>query len=350
MRIVFFIIDYVPHQELSIRTISEMYNSEILSFHIGRSVQDIPKNISNFKSNRTSDYAKEEILELVKSFTPDVIVSAGWMIPEYNWLCKKLKKHFSIPIVAMSDTPWYGTFRQRVNTCIAPFHIKLAFTHMWVAGIRQYEYARRLGFSHEQIILNVLSADVNLFNQVNLNLKEATYPKNFLFIGRFEEIKGLNLLIKAWCEIENKNGWRFTVIGKGSLKDKLQHTVGLTVKDYMSSASLVDEFQNAGCFILPSLKESWGLVIHEAAAAGIPLIATNAVGAADSFIINGYNGFKIKTGSLSAIKDILIKITEMTDEELVRLSYRSKILSEVITPEKLAASLNQIVCVANNNG
>ncbi|RCU42601.1 glycosyltransferase [Chryseobacterium lacus] len=340
-KIVFLIIDYVPHQVNSISSFIELYDANILSFNVGRFIKKVPlfKNFTNFYYK---DLKKEDILEKIIIFQPDIVVTAGWMIPEYNWICKHLKKRSAIPIVAMSDTPWYGTWKQKINTAIAPFHIKKAFTHLWVAGIRQYDYARKLGFTNQKILFNSLSANINNFYKVSIVEKRKDYPRNFLFIGTFLPVKGLENLIAAWSSIEDKKGWSFTVVGEGLLREKLL-TADFIVKNFMSQEELVLQLQTAGCFVLPSLKETWAIVIHEAAAAGLPILCTETCGAASHFVISNYNGYHIKDNSVMDLKMKLEKIINMDNTELIKFSERSRGLSNVISPEIHVASLMQLL-------
>ena len=101
---------------------------------------------------------------------------------------------------------------------------KKAFTHLWVAGPFQYEYAKRLGYKNSEIVFNFLSADLPLFNAIYNNTiseKKQKYPHQFLFAGRFAPEKGLDILVAAWNKIENKKDWKLTLVGNGPLKEKL---------------------------------------------------------------------------------------------------------------------------------
>lgn len=342
MKAAFLIIDYVPHQILSIRGLIENYQAKALAFHVGSQIKDVPS-LDSFESIQYNTLDKKEILNKISEFKPDVVIAAGWMIPEYNWVCKQLRKQVDIPIVAQTDTPWYGTFRQRVNCLISPLHVKRAFTHIWVAGIRQYDYARKLGFANEQIVFNSLTADNAIFNRVNIEAKARSYPKNFLYIGRFTHVKGLDNLIKAWNAIEDKKGWTFTLIGAGEQKQQLEESRAFVVKDYMTQDLLLDEMQEAGCFVLPSLFEPWALVIHEAACAGLPIVCTETCGAAPHFVINNYNGYRVKDNSVEDLKNKLEKIINLNTLELLNFSHRSRELSVSINPQVQAANIGQLI-------
>jgi glycosyltransferase involved in cell wall biosynthesis len=181
-----------------------------------------------------------------------------------------------------------------------------------------------------------------LFLQASITHKQNNYPKNFLFIGRFVPVKGLNLLIDAWNQIADKKTWTLTLVGDGPEKDTLKNIHGVTVKDFMSQSELIKEIEQSGCFILPSVFEQWALVIHEAAASGLPIIATNVCGSAPYFVISGYNGYQIEP-KVESIKRSLEKVMALNENQLIQFSKNSKKLAESITPELGAAQLMSVI-------
>ena len=50
-------------------------------------------------------------------------------------------------------------------------------------------------------------------------------------------------------------------------------------------------YASAGCFVLPSLSEPWGLVVNEAMASGLPVLVSNRCGCAPDLVREGENGF-----------------------------------------------------------
>lgn len=340
-KISYLIMSYVPHQLISINALIENYDVKIQAFSISERIKYIPEESENFKGELFKDYTKEEVYERIISFDTDILIVAGWMIKEYVWISKKIKKNTTIKVVAMSDTPWYGTIKQKLNSVISPFYLKHTFDYLWVAGYRQYDYARRLGFSNNQILFNSLTADNKLFHAVDIEHKKTQYPKNFIYVGRFAPEKGLNNLLDAWSGIENKMGWTLTLIGDGPLKEQFIHRKDVIIKDYMSHDLLLNEMQHAGCFVLPSLHEPWALVIHEAACAGLPIISTEVCGAAAHFVINRYNGYQVTDHN--DLKNKMCKIINASDDTLITLSKNSRKLSHSIHPEICASSLIQIL-------
>jgi glycosyltransferase involved in cell wall biosynthesis len=129
-----------------------------------------------------------------------------------------LKETLKTPIVSPIDTQFNKRLKQIVGLIISSFLLEKCIYSYWTPGVRQYEFARLLGFSRSKILFNSLSCDVELFNDALIALKKKDYPKKFLYVGRFNKVKGLDLLISAWKRIENKNGWKFTLVGNGPEK------------------------------------------------------------------------------------------------------------------------------------
>lgn len=342
MKIVFLVINYMPHQLVAIKSLINYYNAEVHAFNY-EDDNTIPNDIKGLITYRLKDFNEKELLNKISEINPAMLVSAGWFVKEYVRASKKISKHLKIPTVVYSDTQWRGTLRQRINSIVSPFHLKKAFTHIWVAGIYQFEYARKIGFKKNEIIFNALSCDIELFNKVDIENKKNNYPKTFLFIGRFIKIKGIEYLIEAWGKIADKKGWTLTLIGDGPLKQNYSNNQDIVIKDFMKQTDLILEMQNSGCLILPSLFEQWSLVLHEAAAAGLPIIATDVCGAASHFVLNGFNGYRIKAGDVKCLKGAIENVLNLGNDELIKLSLNSRKLAQSIAPELGAANLMSIL-------
>jgi len=133
------------------------------------------------------------------------------------------------------------------------------------------------------------------------------------------------------------------LIGNGSLKDQLTTTPGIVVKDFMQPDQLVAEIAESGCFILPSRREPWGVVVHEFAAAGLPLIISDVVGAGTSFLISGMNGYQFKSNDINSLSQRMRQIIASSDQQLLAMSSISYQLTRRISPETSAMNLISIV-------
>ena len=134
-------------------------------------------------------------------------------------------------------------------------------------------------------------------------------------------MKGLKDLAEAWRSLgTERKDWEIVFIGDGPLKPILLKLEQAKTLSFMQPKELASEIEQAGCLILPSRTEPWGVVVHEFASAGLPLILSDKVGAGASFLIQGYNGYTFKAGNLKSLKNSMRKIIFSSDEELLMMS------------------------------
>lgn len=294
-----------------------------------------------------SSMTANNIYSLAQSIEPNMVVVSGWMDKEYLKVARKLKRE-GIPVVAAIDNQWRATIKQRV-ACLNIFRriIGLHFSHIWVPGLYQYEYVRKLGFDRNHIKYDFYSADVDLFHRnyrSALSIKTAKYPHKFLFVGRMEYIKGVDILLRAWeiCA-DNRKDWQLQIIGNGSLAQSISKVPGITYKSFIQPQHLVSEATSSGCFVLPSRSEPWGVVLHEFASAGLPLLASDSVGASTMFLINGLNGYSFRSEDPHDLANAILHIINSSDETLLEMSAASHMLSNRITPRTSASNLISIM-------
>jgi glycosyltransferase involved in cell wall biosynthesis len=290
-----------------------------------------------------SSQSRTQLLRLASKISPDLTYVSGWANKDYLAVAEQIRSAGATVVTGL-DNPWLGSLRQHAAAFACRFgYLRRYFSHVWVAGHRQYEYARRLGFSQDKIVFDLYSADLEIFHRAyadNLANKQRRYPHRFLYVGRFASAKGLDILLSAWKQIDGRRGdWELRLIGNGPLRGGFTAMPGLVVKDFLQPEELRREVAEAGCFVLPSRREPWGVVVHEFAAAGLPLILTGAVGAGDSFLLRGYNGLGCSAGDENALAQALTHISALSDASLLEMGRRSHELSFRITPDTSAANL-----------
>lgn len=292
--------------------------------------------------NRSTFWDPDHLFRLVKKLAPDLIWTAGWIDPLYNEMAGMVRKKLHLPVVASSDTQWRGG-KQWLNVLTAGFRQRSWFSHIFVAGEWQIKYARKLGFRPDQILMHNLSADVNLFSQIDINSREKEYPKRLLYVGRFSPEKGLVGLLQAWQSISDRKGWQLTLVGNGPERDKLTGYPDVEILDFMDQQDLLKVMEKSSAFILPSIFEPWALVIHEAACAGLSILASNCCGAVASFVREGENGCLFIPGNIRSIRSSIEKLIIQPEADLLRMGRCSRMLGMQITPERVADTLLTIL-------
>ena len=240
----------------------------------------------------------------------------------YDIFIKTIDDRFALPFVFLSAKLLRKPFILWTGLWFHPqtwiHKITFAFTRfiyrhcdaLVVYGDHVKKYLVHLRIPAQKIFCAPHATDNTIFDKYvspkeKLKLKAAlglsSEDKIVLYVGRFEECKGLDYLIEAVSEIK---GFRATIlfIGNGSqheflIRKSKQYSVQSRFLEHTDNQELYRYYAIADVFILPSVttrdfKEPWGIVVNEAMNQGCPIIATDAVGAAMGGLVeDGKNGW-----------------------------------------------------------
>jgi glycosyltransferase involved in cell wall biosynthesis len=153
---------------------------------------------------------------------------------------------------------------------------------------------------------------------------EINCDKIILFMGKLVNLKGVSNLIKAMAQVRDQHPEaKLLIAGTGPQDETLKRLVrnlrlDASVKflGFIYGKSKIHLYKSASFFVLPSLWESLPIVILEAMASGIPIIASN-VGGVPSIVNDGANGFLIEPGNINELKDkmlLLLNDKNLCDE------------------------------------
>ena len=296
--------------------------------------------------------AQEDLTSLdarLRAFNPDIVVFSGWHLPAYRRVTKELSKR-CWRVMAM-DNCWRATLKQRIGTLVAPWYILPIADAVWVPGERQALFARRFGFAERNILWGLLSCDQPALETAHLSrlADGCPVPHAFLFVGRFVQDKGLDLLVKAY-QAYRKNSidpWPLVCCGSGPLAHLLEGQPGITVEGFVQPNLLRDKLASAGCLILPSNFEPWAVVVHEAASAGLVILASEKVGAAVHLVQDNYNGYIIGSDDVEGLTARLSHVSQLSEARLDAMPRASHLLSKQYSPARWADTLLEGVHTAS---
>ena len=341
MKIIFFYSEVMGYTEALIRTLSEKYNVQIILVYWDvHKLTPYQTNIKSIESFPRSNFTDDELCQLVNVEKPDIVYVSGWMDKGYLKAARQAKED-GIKVVAGLDTPWQGKLKQWVSATVLKTFWKKRFDYIWVPGIRQQEYAHKMGFK-DRTLSHLYAADISLFNSTTDYLSKPK-PYQLLFIGRLAVEKNIHLLCEAFAEINDKKDWVLIVVGDGPLRDYLPKLDSIKYIGFQPPNSLKNYMNQASAFCLPSQWEPWGLVVHEAAASGLPLLVSDACGAAEKFVEPEKNGWVFPSNNKEALKTALNKIFNSTVKERQKMGEHSHQLAQSITPDKSAQTLLSII-------
>lgn len=335
----------MPYNLAWFRILIEQYKAKVVVVHwdTQKLTPYVPPPIDGVVYYVRSGLNTAAMLKLSEALNPDLIYVSGRMDKAYLNIAQKWKNK-DIPVVSGLDTPWQSTWRQWFACWSSGFFFKHYFSHIWVPGFYQYEYARRLGYLSSNILSNLCSADTQLFLVASESLSiqnGINYPHRILFIGRLSQDKGVDMLTQAFIELKKTfpNDWILTLVGEGPLREYLPQHPDIECLEFMNQVDLAVLTQQSGLFCLPSHRERWGVVVHEAAAAGLPLLLADNCGAGTEFLIDGYNGYSFKPGNCQDLIDKLLKTISLPLDKLLTMRKNSRNLAQKISPETSVANL-----------
>ncbi|GAB4197894.1 MAG: hypothetical protein OHK0013_06490 [Sandaracinaceae bacterium] len=293
------------------------------------------------------DHDFESIRARALEFDPDVVVTSGWMERDYLRIARELHRTRRATTVCAFDGHWDGTLRQRAGRVWFRLLQKPHFDYAWIPaqGLYQFELARRLGFPKNRVLTGVYSGDQPAFRaayEKHRSARAVRYPKAFFYVGRFSPEKGVVELYDAFrslCARGAHRGWKLVLVGAGPTAARMPPTADIEVRSFVQPDDLPGLVPEVGCLVLPSHRDQWGVVVHEFAAAGVPLLVTEVAGAVPGFVKNGYTGFTFDPRRPGDLERRLEQVVRCSTEELLAMGDRATALSFVATPDLWAATL-----------
>jgi len=306
----------------------------------------VPPSIRNVTYYKKSESTLNDLTILVKNISPNIIFISGWQDKDYLKIVKPFKKN-GVPIVCGFDDIWYGNLRQRIGSIIFPYYLKNFFSHAWVSGPRQYEFAKKLGFKEQKIYYYLYSGDTELFERALdfIENKKNDYPKTFLFVGRFVSAKAIDVLVDAYeiYKRKYKGDWKLICVGAGYMKNLIEKNDDIIIYDFLNQEKMLELINDTGVFILPSRFDVSPLVVHEFCSAGLPIILSDCIGNRLMFLIEEFNGLSFDSNSAEDLANKMNAISQKTNNELIEMSYNSNLLSKQHNAKFVAASFISIL-------
>lgn len=250
--------------------------------------------------------AFERVHALVQNIDPDVVVLSGWLNRGYRSLALSQALRSKAFILAM-DTPWRGDLRQRLAPVLLARYVR-NFQLIVVPGERSWQYARKLGFAEKLIRQGLYGIDFEALAIARAERQGTSWPKAFLFVGRYEPEKGVELLVEGYRIYRRKveDPWPLITCGKGPLETLLKTQKGILEQGFRQPAEIRRLMAGSAAFVLPSTYDPWPLVLVEACAAGLPIIATHACGSKVECLRHNYNGFAVAAGDADELAEALV--------------------------------------------
>lgn len=265
------------------------------------------------------------ISAVLSSFNPDII----HLVTEFSMgLCGlKYAKDYHLPVVASYTT----NFPQYLG------YYRCGFLEKWAwLYLRWFHNQCALNYCPSQTVQTMLmkkgfrnltawgrGIDTSFFSpekRSSLLRKQLAPGKNlfFLYVGRLAPEKDLDVLFSAWEMVKTRlPEAQLIITGDGPLSESLRQKAGREIifTGYLHGEELAAMYASSDVFVFPSTTETFGNVILEAMAAGLPVVAA-AAGGVKNLLVNDYNGIACRSRNAHEMASAILKIAG--NEELRR--------------------------------
>ena len=224
----------------------------------------------------------------------DALLLGGWNQPAF-WAALATRKPAYVWVEStLADSGGGSAFKRSFARRAAGFV---------VPGRASEQYVRTLAPS-ARVVVAPNAVDNDLFAS-GVARTDVDRPC-ILYVGRLAQEKGVDVLLRA------AKGLDATVVlaGTGPEEQALRAIAddGTRFLGHVDRDDLPAWYASADVLVLPSLSEPWGMPLNEAAASGLPLVATAAAGAAHELIEDGINGFRVPPGDVDALRAALARL------------------------------------------
>jgi glycosyltransferase involved in cell wall biosynthesis len=222
-----------------------------------------------------------------------------------------------------------------------------------VPGSASTAYVLGLGASPSHVWVAPNAVDNSIYRSDESGRSAPAEAVRFLYVGRLESSKGLAVLLDAWARMPT--GVRLTLVGSGSLRGPLEDRSRLAdmqpveVVGHLERNELAGVYSDTDVFVFPSVSDPWGLVVNEAMASGLPVIATHAPGAVDDLVVDGQNGRLVPPLDPAALTAAMAELA--TSRELrLAMGRRSAERIEDFRPQDWANGMRDAAMTAWDGG
>jgi glycosyltransferase involved in cell wall biosynthesis len=217
-------------------------------------------------------------------------------------------------------------------------------------GTSAAKYLERMGAPAARIFKIAYTTDVASFS-VNHFTRPPERGHRLLFCGQFVERKGLLPFLQVlsrWASDHPGRTVEFALAGDGPLRHELaQFPLPSNVKLEFLGVFQYDDlpkiYASAGVFVLPTLADTWAVVVNEALVSGLPVLGSVYAQAVEELIQDGYNGWIFKPDDAEDSYRAIDRMMNTGGPELELMRVHARDLASQLSPERVAALIGVAV-------
>ena len=266
---------------------------------IGAMKQAVSGKVPGGRADRDMRLLAPRLARRVAAWKPDALLCTN--ISEFVTLFPLRFTH-GIPIgVSVADTPHtascYSALRQRIRAFL---YRRMDFHAAY--GSEAKKYLESIGIAGHGVRHSMWSVDNSLYaDGADSRDRPVDARIRWISVGALIPLKGFAELLESWrsqsSEFLASN--QLVIVGEGPEEARLQKFIGdelppgsAILAGYKTPQELIPLYKESDVFIFPTLKDTWGLVVNEAMASGLPVVCSRYAGCY-SDLVHSSNGVVI---------------------------------------------------------
>lgn len=318
--------------------ISFQWDVDLLEGYKYEFLENISKSpSSSLKSGCDTPYVGDAL----EQYGATHVVTFGWHLKSYLQTLKFCKRN-SIPIAVRGDSQWdpnQPIIKKWIKKIYYPFFLN-QFDAFLSVGQRNKAYLKRFGVKEEKIIFSPHAINQDFWR---VERKQPLEKFRFIWVAKFVSKKRPLDTIRAFKKLLEtqpnlKDELELQMVGTGPLlnqaKEEARKIEQVNFLGFKNQSELKSEYAKADCLLLTSdYGETWGLVVNEAFAAGLPAIGSAACGCCPD-LINSSTGRTYPFGDIG-------KLTEVMEDFL--LNFDQKKFKRAVASKNKIYSFDQVI-------
>lgn len=261
---------------------------------------------------------------------PQVVFLYGYSLGIFRWARDWCDRQAAAAVL-ISDSNDFDKPRYRVFEYLKSRLVR-RYDAAFVGGTSSSLYLQKLGLPAPRIVPGYDVIDVGYFARYaekrrrdlpHVRQKWQLPQEYFLVVARLVPEKNLPGLLAAYARYHQqlqgrREPWPLVLCGSGPQEAELRKRLGelpaavrsnIHLLGHIRQPEIIDLFAAAACLVLPSLSESWGLVVNEALACSLPVLVTNRAGCARDLVQDGFNGWTFNPHDPDELTSRLVQMT-----------------------------------------
>lgn len=284
------------------------------------------------------------IVRALRQDRPDCVFAAELGIRTLWAVLHRLRHR--VPLVVHADL---SAHTERGRGRLRPLLRRLLLTRVdgvLVNGRSGADYVRGLGVPERMISMLPYATDVERFGPVQR--QPATDDAlRLLYVGRLIELKGLEPWIaalgRALARRPNRRV-RLTLVGDGDRREAIERlalppNLALRVAGAVPYADLPRVYADADVLVMPSLGDTWGLVVNEGMGAGLPVIGSIQTQGVVELVREGEEGWLFSVEEPATLEAAIERLLDTPPQEVATMGEAARRAALAVSPDAVAESL-----------